>query len=86
MEPPRQGFYLGPILPVLPLATWLDFNTVLTLDDRDTKTHIDKGRKAKTGVNISPDTLKDALLCARQSEDIEMRQLNWIANALEALG
>lgn len=66
---PRSGFYLGIPGGVFFKETWLDFNSLQTLDADDFALHIKQNRKSLLPQTLLPDSFCAALRCIMQKQD-----------------
>ena len=86
LDNPRSGFYLGIPGGVLQKETWLDFNSLETLDSYDLNLHTNTGRKI-----LLEQTLPQAVFCAalrcvmQRQEDIPKREYSWLGDTVAAL-
>lgn len=83
---PRSGFYLGILGGAFCKETWLDFNSLKTLDAQDLSLHIKQGQKI-----LLKDTLASALFCSalrcvmQMQEDITKQQWQLLGDTIENL-
>ena len=66
---PRSGFYLGVPGGVLQKETWLDFNSLKTLDADDFALHIKQSRKSLVPQTLSTASFCAVLRCIMQTQD-----------------
>lgn len=66
---PRSGFYLGILGGVFFKETWLDFNSLQTLDTGDFALHIKQNRKSLLPQTLPPSSFCAALRCIMQMQD-----------------
>lgn len=83
---PRSGFYLGVPGGVLQKETWLDFNSLKTLDTYDFALHVKQNRKS-----LLPQTLLTASFCAalrcilQMQDDITKQQWRLLGDTVAEL-
>ncbi|MDX1916248.1 MAG: hypothetical protein SFU55_11750 [Methylophilus sp.] len=66
--------------------TWLDFNSLETLDSFDLNLHINTGRKTLLKQTLPQATFCAALRCVMQmQEDIAKRQYAWLGDTVARL-
>lgn len=73
---PRSGFYLGIPGDILYKETWLDFNSLQTLDAYDLALHLQHGRKTLLEQRLPPETFCAALRCIMQMQD-DITKMQW---------
>jgi hypothetical protein len=83
---PRSGFYLGIPGGVFYKETWLDFNSLETLDSDNFADQIRKGQKSLLKENLPSPTFCAALRCIMQmQEDITKQQWRLLGDTVAAL-
>lgn len=73
---PRSGFYLGIPGYVFYKETWLDFNSLKTLDDYDLRLHQKQGRKTLLKQTLPQPTFCAVLRCILQMQD-DISKIQW---------
>ena len=83
---PRSGFYLGVLGGVFFKETWLDFNSLKTLDADDFALHIKQNRKSILSQTLTPNVFCAALRCIIQmQEDITKQQWRLLGDTIAQL-
>lgn len=83
---PRSGFYLGLLGGVLFKETWLDFNSLKTLDSDDFALHIKQSRKSLVSQTLPLAHFCAALRCIMQmQDDITKQQWRLLGDTVAAL-
>ena len=82
---PRSGCYLG--VPGGPLTkeTWVDFNSIQTLDEDDLARHIAQARKTLLAVMLSRNVFCGVLRCLIGYDDLEQRHARLVADLIAEL-
>ena len=83
---PRSGFYLGTPGGKFFKETWLDFNSLKTLDADDFALHIKQSRKSLLTQTLPQKTFCEALRYIMQmQDDITMQQWRLLGNTIAEL-
>lgn len=83
---PRSGYYVGIPGGVFFKETWLDFNSLKTLDADDFALHIKQNRKSLVAQTLSSAHLCAALRCIMQmQDDITKQQLRLLGDTVAHL-
>jgi hypothetical protein len=86
LGPPRAGYFCGIPGGNLGQESWVDFSSVVTLDNADLAAHVKANRTKLLAQTLAPETFCAVLRCVLRTNDITMRQARWIGDAVAALG
>jgi hypothetical protein len=84
--PPREGFFVGVQGGVLPLPTWVDFNSLRDLDSSDLAQLQRSSRMRLVSQVLSTPTFCSVLRCVLQCDDLTKRQARLVGDVVESLG
>lgn len=83
---PRSGYYLGILGGIFFKETWVDFNSLETLDNKDLHIHIGAGRKTLLKDTLSKTLFCGILRCIMQVQnDITKQQWRLMGDAVAQL-
>ena len=82
---PRSGYYVGVLGGRLLEETWVDFNSLRTLDDADLARHIDQRRKSLLDIRPSRAVFCGVLRCLLGFDDLERRHARLVGDLAAAL-
>ncbi|MFM9912226.1 MAG: hypothetical protein ACKVN9_01675 [Methylophilaceae bacterium] len=83
---PRSGYFLGVLGDTFNKPTWVDFNSLQTLDSDDLKLHLESGRKTLLSQTLTPSQFCAVLRCIMQiQDDISLREYRWLSDTAAAL-
>ena len=83
---PRSGYYIGTPGGALNKETWVDFNSLQTLDNADLATHLKQGRKSSLQQALSREVFCGVLRCLLGYDDLERRHARLIGDIAATLG
>lgn len=83
---PRSGYYAGVPGGKLAKETWVDFNSLQTLDDVDLANQAKQGRKTLLSQTLSRESFCGVLRCLLGYDDLERRHARLIRDLAGALG
>jgi hypothetical protein len=86
LGPPRSGYFVGTPGGVLPLPSWIDFNSLQDLDSVDLVRLQRSGRIALVPQTLPKPLFCCVLRCALQSEDLTGRQARLLGDLAALLG
>lgn len=83
---PRSGYYLGILGGIFFKETWVDFDSLVTLDNKDLRIHIEAGRKTLLNETLSNKDFCGVLRCIMQMQnDITKQQWRLLGDAVAQL-
>lgn len=80
--PPRTGFYVGVPGGILTKPTWVDFSSLLTLDEMDLRNLIESQRRKLLSQRLDAAGICSVLRCVLKCDDITKRQTAWVWQAI----
>ena len=86
LGPPRAGYFTGVPGGVFMKPTWVDFNSLETLDAADLALHVSSGRTRPLAQTLKASVFCGILRCVLQSDDITARQARLVGDVAEVLG
>ena len=82
---PRSGYYVGLPGGRLNKETWVDFNSLQTLDDADLARHVSQRRTILLSLNLPRPVFCSVLRCLLGSDDLERRHARLIGDLAAVL-
>lgn len=73
---PRSGYFLGILGGIFFKETWVDFDSLITLDNQDLRIHINTGRKTLLKETLSNTDFCGVLRCIMQMQN-DISKLQW---------
>lgn len=83
--PPRAGYFVGVPGGVLPLPSWLDFNSAQDVDEQDFRRMLRSGRLSRMAQTVAAPVFCGALRCLLGFDDLTGRQARLMGDVIATL-